>query len=72
MVRPAGACGTAAIQAKIEAALKTTLAQPDVQKRLKDVGLNPQWSSGKALLERVEQEQPQMRAVAARASIRAD
>lgn len=61
-----------AIQTKIEAALKSTLAQPDVQKRLKDVGLNPQWSSGKALLERVEQEQPQMRAVAARASIRAD
>ncbi|QIL69616.1 tripartite tricarboxylate transporter substrate binding protein [Diaphorobacter sp. HDW4B] len=61
-----------AIQTKLENALKSTMSEPEVQKRLKEVGLTPQWSTGKALLARVEQEQPQMRAVAARASIKAD
>lgn len=61
-----------AVQEKIEQALKSSLDNPEVRKRLVEVGLNPQWSTGKALLTRVEQEQPQMRAVAARAGIRAD
>ena len=61
-----------AIQSKLENVLKSTMSEPEVQKRLKEVGLTPQWSTGKALLARVEQEQPQMRAVAARASIKAD
>ncbi len=61
-----------AVQAKIEAALKQSLAQPEVRKKLIDVGLNPQWSNGKDLLARVEREQPQIHAVAAKAGIRAD
>lgn len=60
------------VSAKIERVLKESMAEPALRKRLIEVGLNPLWTNGRDLLARVEKEQPQMRAVAARAGIRAD
>ncbi|QIL83675.1 tripartite tricarboxylate transporter substrate binding protein [Diaphorobacter sp. HDW4A] len=60
------------VRDKVEAALQYVLAQPDVQKKLRDVGLNPSWSNGAQLLARTQQELPQMKVVAEKAHIQAD
>lgn len=62
----------APIQKKLEKALADTMAEPDMKKKLVDIGLSPAWGPGSALQERIERELPQMRAVAARADIKVD
>ena len=62
----------APIQKKLEKALADAMAEPAMKKKLIDIGLSPAWGPGSALQERIERELPQMRSVAARASIRVD
>jgi tripartite-type tricarboxylate transporter receptor subunit TctC len=62
----------APIQKKLEKALAAAMADPAMNRKLVDIGLSPAWGPGSALQERVERELPQMRTVAARASIRVD
>jgi len=62
----------APVQARLEKTLESVMASPDLRKRLDSVGLIPAYGPGQAVKDRVERELPQMRAVAARASIKAD
>ncbi|MGH6627676.1 MAG: Bug family tripartite tricarboxylate transporter substrate binding protein [Burkholderiaceae bacterium] len=62
----------APVRARLEKTLETVMASPELRKRLDDVGLIPAYGPGQAVKQRVERELPQMRAVAARANIRAD
>ena len=70
LLAPAGL--PAPVERKLALALQAVMARPEVQGKLREVGLTPRWSTGQALRERVEQELPQIRAVAARAQIKAD
>ncbi|UUZ65155.1 tripartite tricarboxylate transporter substrate binding protein [Polaromonas sp. P1-6] len=62
----------APVQAKLEKTLESVMASPELRKKLDDVGLIPAYGPGQAVKDRVERELPQMRAVAARANIKAD
>lgn len=60
------------VRARLEQTLGAVMASPELRKRLDEVGLVPAYGPGQALKARVERELPQMRAVAARANIKAD
>lgn len=62
----------APVQARLEKTLESVMASPELRKKLDNVGLIPAYGPGQAVKERVERELPLMRAVAARANIRAD
>lgn len=62
----------APVQARLEKTLESVMASPELRKKLDNVGLIPAYGPGQAVKERVERELPQMRAVAARANIKAD
>ncbi|MFC5522061.1 Bug family tripartite tricarboxylate transporter substrate binding protein [Polaromonas jejuensis] len=62
----------APVQARLEKTLESVMANPELRKKLDSVGLIPAYGPGQAVKDRVERELPQMRAVAARANIRAD
>jgi tripartite-type tricarboxylate transporter receptor subunit TctC len=61
-----------AVAQKLEKALGEVSGTPAMKARLIELGLVPAYGNGAALKARVERELPQMRAVAARASIRVD
>ena len=48
------------------------MAQPELLRKLREVGLNPQWTNGKLLMARTERELPEMKAIATKAEIHAD
>lgn len=62
----------ATVQARLEKTLESVMASPELRKKLDNVGLIPAYGPGQAVKDRVERELPQMRAVAARANIKAD
>ncbi|RYF70740.1 MAG: tripartite tricarboxylate transporter substrate binding protein [Comamonadaceae bacterium] len=70
LVAPAGL--PAPVAQKLEAALAEVLKPDAMKKRLIDLGLTPAYGSATAMRARIESELPAMRAVAARADIRAD
>ena len=70
LLAPAGL--PAPVAAKLEAALAETMRASAFRARLVEIGLTPAWGSARALSQRVENELPRMRAVAANADIRVD
>ena len=70
LMGPAGL--PAPVRDKIESALEHAMAQPELLRKLREVGLNPQWTSGKLLMTRTERELPEMKAIATKAEIHAD
>lgn len=70
LLAPAGVAP--AVQQKVEKALEDVVNTPEMKKKLVDLGLQHAYGDGAALRTRVEQELPQMRAVAARANIQVD
>ena len=60
------------VKDKVEAALKDVLAQPQLQQKLMDVGLQPKWASGRDLLAKTVREMPEMKLIAQNAKIKAD
>lgn len=70
LVAPAGL--PAPVAQKIEKALAEVVKAEAMKKRLVDVGLSPAYGDSAAMRARIERELPAMRAVAARADIRAD
>jgi tripartite-type tricarboxylate transporter receptor subunit TctC len=61
-----------AVQRQLEKALADVAATPEMKKKLGELGLVAAYGNGAALAARVDRELPVMRAVALRASIRAD
>ena len=70
LMGPAGL--PAPVRDKIESALEHAMAQPELLRKLREVGLNPQWTNGKLLMARTERELPEMKAIATKAEIHAD
>lgn len=61
-----------AVKRKLEAALQESLGSPAVKHKLLDIGLTATPGPANAVASRIDHELPQMRAVAARAAIKAD
>ena len=57
------------VRKKLEQALADVMAVPEMQRKMQDIGMTPNWGPGSALRERIERELPQMRDVAQRAHI---
>jgi tripartite-type tricarboxylate transporter receptor subunit TctC len=57
------------VRVKLEAALVSAMANPELRKKLNDVGLIPAYASSQSVKERIGKDLPFMRAVAARANI---
>jgi tripartite-type tricarboxylate transporter receptor subunit TctC len=70
LLAPAGL--PAPVQQKLEKALADVAQSPDTKAKLVALGLSPAYGNGAALRARIEKELPEMRAVAARANIRAE
>jgi len=70
LAAPAGL--PAPVARKLEKALAEVMADAALRQQLVDVGLSPRWGDAQAMRARIEQELPQMRAVAARAGIQAE
>jgi tripartite-type tricarboxylate transporter receptor subunit TctC len=70
MVAPKGT--PAPVRAKLEHALATVLAQPDVKDALRAQGAEPSYGDAAAAVAQIDHELPLMRAVARRANIHAD
>jgi tripartite-type tricarboxylate transporter receptor subunit TctC len=70
LLAPAGL--PAPVQQKLEKALADVAQSPDTKAKLLALGLSPAYGNGAALRARIEKELPEMRAVAARANIRAE
>ena len=70
LLAPAGL--PAPVERKLALALQAVMARPEVQGKLREVGLTPRWSTGQAQRERVEQVLPHIRPVGARGQIKAD
>jgi tripartite-type tricarboxylate transporter receptor subunit TctC len=62
----------APIRAKLEAALASVMANPELRKKLNDLGLIPAYASSQSVKARIEKDLPLMRAVAARTGIEAE
>ncbi|GAB2594418.1 tripartite tricarboxylate transporter substrate binding protein [Ramlibacter solisilvae] len=62
----------AAVQRKLETALREVLEIPAVRQKLLELGLTATPGTGTSVISRIDRELPQMRAVAARANMRAD
>ena len=60
------------VQQKLEKALAEVASAPATRARMVELGLTPAYGNGAAVRARVEKELPEMRAVAARADIRAE
>ncbi|MEH3085180.1 MAG: tripartite tricarboxylate transporter substrate binding protein [Xylophilus ampelinus] len=61
-----------AVRQKLEKTLAEVMADPDMRRKLQDIALTPMHAPGAAVTAQVEQELPQMRALAQRADIRAE
>ncbi|MBY4897753.1 tripartite tricarboxylate transporter substrate binding protein [Cupriavidus sp. AU9028] len=70
LVAPAGVRD--GVRAKLETALAEVATAPKFRNRMVELGLTPAHADGAAVTARIERELPQMRAVAARADIKAD
>lgn len=70
LIAPAGL--PAPVQQKLEKALADVVNAPATRARLVELALTPAYGNGAAVKARVEKELPEMRAVAARANIRAE
>lgn len=70
LMAPAGL--PAPVQQKLEKALADVANAPATQARMVELGLTPAYGNGATVQTRIEKELPAMRAVAARADIRAD
>jgi tripartite-type tricarboxylate transporter receptor subunit TctC len=62
----------APIRTKLEAALASVMAHPELRKKLNDLGLIPAYAPGQSVRARIEKDLPFMRAVAARTGIKAE
>jgi len=62
----------APIRAKLEAALASVMASPEIRKKLNDVGLIPAYAPGINVKTRIEKDLPFMRAVAARTGLKVE
>lgn len=60
------------VRAKLEAALASVMSNPELRKKLKDVGLIPAYANGQGVKQRIEKDLPFMRAVAVRTGIKAE
>lgn len=60
----------AAVRQKLEKCLADVLAMPEIRTKLVDVGLQPNWGNGAAVMARMQSELPRMQAVAQRAAIK--
>ena len=60
----------APIRTKLEAALASVMASPEIRKKLNDVGLIPAYAPGINVKTRIEKDLPFMRAVAARTGLK--
>lgn len=63
---------SADVRAKLQKALATTMADPDIASKLQGNGLQPAYETAAAVASRIDVELPRMRATAARAKIQAD
>ncbi|NYI02032.1 Bug family tripartite tricarboxylate transporter substrate binding protein [Cupriavidus plantarum] len=70
LMAPAGL--PAPVQQKLEKALADVASAPATQARMVELGLTPAYGNGATVQARIEKELPAMRAVAARAEIKAD
>ncbi|CAG2139546.1 Bug family tripartite tricarboxylate transporter substrate binding protein [Cupriavidus plantarum] len=70
LMAPAGL--PAPVQQKLEKALADVATAPATQARMVELGLTPAYGNGATVQARIEKELPAMRAVAARAEIKAD
>ena len=62
----------APIRVKLEAALASVMASPEIRKKLNDVGLIPAYAPGINVKTRIEKDLPFMRAVAARTGLKVE
>ena len=62
----------APIRTKLEAALASVMASPEIRKKLNDVGLIPAYAPGINVKTRIEKDLPFMRAVAARTGLKVE
>ena len=62
----------APIRTKLEAALASVMANPELRKKLNDLGLIPAYAPSQSVKARIEKDLPFMRAVAARTGIKAE
>lgn len=60
------------VKAKLQKALAETMRDPEIRSKLVASGLEHAWEPATAVTARIESELPRMRAIAARANIRAD
>jgi hypothetical protein len=60
------------VQRKLETTLREVLEIPAVRQKLLELGLTATPGTGTSVISRIDRELPQMRAVAARANMRAD
>jgi tripartite-type tricarboxylate transporter receptor subunit TctC len=60
------------VQGTLEKTLADIMATPDMTQKLLAVGLTPAYGPGAAVTRLIEKDLPHMRAVAARAGIKAD
>ena len=58
------------IRTKLETALASVMASPEIRKKLNDVGLIPAYAPGINVKTRIEKDLPFMRAVAARTGLK--
>lgn len=70
LLAPAGLA--APVQEKLEKALAEVATAPAIKSRMLELGLTPAYGNGVAVKARAEKELPEMRALAARANIRAE
>lgn len=70
LVAPKGT--PAPVRSQIEKALASIAATPDMQKALREQGVEPAFSDAKASVQQIEKELPLMRAIAVRANIQPD
>ena len=60
------------IRTRLEAALASVMASPDLRKKLNDLGLIPAYAPGASVKTRIEKDLPFMRAVAARTGLKVE
>jgi tripartite-type tricarboxylate transporter receptor subunit TctC len=70
LVAPKGT--PAPVRSKLEKALASIAATPDMQKALREQGVEPAFSGAQASVQQIEKELPLMRAIAVRANIQPD
>ena len=62
----------APVRIKLESAMASVMATPELRKKLNDLGLIPAYAPGQSVKTRIEKDLPFMRAVAARTGIKAE